>query len=154
MEQCRAAVTCSTFDHYSRSVHKIGKLRVDPLLLVWLVVRGNFSIDTPPLLLLPRPMTAVAPSSRSYSRKTKRSKDKDRGENDPLSTLYTPLPLSASRFSLSTRIDSSASTLLGCRPLFCPTIQWARVSRIKGRLNGKIVTAAAGSAARGYNLPE
>lgn len=26
-EQCRAAVTCSTFDHYSRSVHKIGKLR-------------------------------------------------------------------------------------------------------------------------------
>lgn len=26
-EQCRTAVTCSTFDHYSRSVHKIGKLR-------------------------------------------------------------------------------------------------------------------------------
>lgn len=33
-EQCRAAVTCSTFDHYSRSVHKIGKLRrVDPYIV-------------------------------------------------------------------------------------------------------------------------
>ena len=175
-EQCHAAVTCSTFDHYSRSVHKIDKLRVDPLLLA-----SGFSFPVPSFegifffffflpsmlstlrsLLLPLDRWQLSRASVEILLQSRQKDPKTKIEEKTILFLARACACARVPFlsPVSTRIDSSARMhasratrlppLLAC----CLPAQWPAVSRIKGRLNGKKSSSSSSSSRGWYNLPE